>query len=65
MKLCRVTENTYNGQHCYIVGTNYFADPQENYSIARSVVDMIALQNDPWKRPLIKTPEEYLRNCIK
>ena len=60
MKLCRVTENTYNGQQCYIVGTNYFADPQENYSIARSGFDMISLQNDHWKRPLIQTPKEYL-----
>ena len=60
MKLYRVTENTYNGQQCYIVGIPYFADPQENYSIARSGFSMIALQNDHWKRPLIKTPKEYL-----
>ena len=60
MKLCRVTENTYNGQQCYIVGIPYFADPQENYSIARSKFDMIYLQSDHWKRPLIKTPKEYL-----
>ena len=60
MKLCRVTENAYNGQQCYIVGIPYFADPRENYSIARSGFDMISLQNDHWKRPLIKTPKEYL-----
>lgn len=60
MKLCRVTKNAYNGQQCYIVGIPYFANPQENYSIASSGLDMISLQNDPWKRPLIQTPKEYL-----
>lgn len=54
MKLCRVTKNAYNGQQCYIVGTPYFADPQENYSIAKSGFNIITLQNDHWKRPLIQ-----------
>ena len=59
MKLHRVTKNISDEQQCYVVGTHYLANPHDSYSIRKSVHIMVVLQNEYWKRPLIKIPKEY------
>lgn len=60
MKLYKVTKNISDEQQCYIDDTRYLADPHDNYSIRRSVHNLIALQNEYWKRPLIQIQKEYI-----